>query len=154
MKESELIKKMKNIENHLKKSNLIENCIKVSREYGKWETETLNSRTKLDYNFKDENLEIIYSDGWGQGGGGEVKVISNKSKTRVLYGDRYALDDKNNGFNPQIDGFCILEYHPGRWEIYLLNILEQKINPKKEKTFIDKNVSESILKRLKKDFEI
>ena len=151
MKESTLIRKMKAIEAGLKKSNIVDKCYNVARNHGQGRTEELSYHTKLDYNFNQDDLSIKFSDGWGQGGGGEIKVFYRGEQ--VLYGDRYALDDIENKFNPKIDDFCIMTYHPGEWEPLIEKILTpKKEKPAKQEKPVEKGVDEELVKRLTTNF--
>lgn len=152
MKESELILKMKAIQDKLDKSEIVQKCYQVARDHGKGKTVELSYRTTQDYTLERENLKIHIDDGWGIGAGGEIKV--NYNREQVLYGDRYALDKPENKFNPKVDGFCILKYIEGKktWEKEINEILNPTKPEKVQESLKDPIVETPILKRLEDSF--
>ena len=122
MKQNQLEAKMKKISEHIKKTNLVNTSMKLSKDYGKGKTESYAYHTTSKYKFENEVIKIHLYDGWGMMGGGEIKVFYEDKA--VLYGDRDSLGKETSKFNPESEGFCILTYHPGEWEDYIKDTLQ------------------------------
>ncbi len=154
MKESELIKKMGPISSKLKESDIVHKCYHLARTLGEGNTNQQRFNTSVAYDYDQDSLLIKLNDGLGQMGGGEIKVFYEDKE--VLYGNKHAVDKKENKFHPQINGFCILTYHPGGWENQVKTlyskIREIKKSPKKEMPK-EVLVDEKVLKNIQSNFD-
>jgi hypothetical protein len=150
MKESELIKKMNSITNHLKETKLVDKAYELAKTKGEGSTEIHPYHTHLNYIFSKDNLTIELNDGLSQMGGGTIKVIYNDDF--VLTGNRNARDKLEYKYNPEVSGFGILTYKSGEWEEKIKKYLKQK-NVKK--VVIKKpEVSREVLDSLSRNFNI
>jgi hypothetical protein len=149
MKESELIKKMNSITNHLERTKLVDKAYELARIKGKGSTERYSYHTHLNYAFSKEGLLVELDDGQSQWGGGNIIVTYNREV--VLSGDRDAKNKLEYRFNPEISGFKILIYQSGEWEDKIKTYLKQK-NKKQVKKELE--VSKEMLNYFSTNFNI
>jgi hypothetical protein len=156
MKQEELIKKLKRVENHIKKTELISNCIKVAKTYGHGETTVHDFHTNENYKFSENGISIHYDDGLNYMGGGYLKV-DLAGKGRVFHLNRYQA----NPLYPHAGGFYVYTYLPGDWEAKINNLAEkgpekgsEKPKKEKEKNPLEAKVSADVLSEIKNRFRI
>ena len=152
MKKSELEEKLKEISNHISESALIETLYDLAKK-GAGGVNQHGYHTEVKYNLEYGYFKINLNDGWGQFGGGELKVFYQGEM--VLYLDRNS-DNKEN--IPNVNGWGVLEYHKGEWEKKVKEIEKKlgKITLKREKeTYNEESeVPKDVLEKVKEKYDL
>ena len=137
MKESELVAKMNEISTHLKKTKILNTCLKFIDKYGNYYLGN-DFSIKKDNNFVEENIVVKFD--------GRIVLHDRKffSELEISPIDKY---------NPVIDNFYILRYHQGDWENKIKNVLKR--GEKQVYKNVAKNHVDSLtFHRLKRNFNM
>lgn len=157
MKTNDLEKKLNEISEHISEDHLIETLYNVVK-LGKGKERIENSYKNLKYNFENKEFKINLNDGNLMGGGNLKVFYKNKL---VLSLDRMASLEKKENI-PEVDGWGVIEYHPGDWEEKVKIILEEiarakekrKIELEEEAELKKYLVPEKVLKTVKEKYDI
>lgn len=143
MKESDLIKKMQEISDHLYKTGIINKVCILATEKGEGKTEVGDYNTlNKHYKFADENIEIIFTNNISVR---EIRV--DYFKNTVLFGSNII-----ENYHPFINEFSISTYKPGEWEDKINRYFnEGEITKKDLKEF---DIPEGILTKISERFNV
>ena len=150
MKESELKKKLSQVEGKLKRSKLIEKCIQVVRVHApNYRVHEARYHTHATGNYKGEDISIDYSDGETDFGGGHLHVAYRNE--RVL--DAKASSGKKEPLTIEVYGFTIEAYKSGQWEKIITDLSRKNLEEKSlEQKPVDKVLDSETLEDYKKRF--
>lgn len=158
MKESQLVAKMKEVEGKLKDSQIVEKCYKVAILHGQGTTER-RSHDEPCYRYKLENdvIKINLNDG-SSDYSGCIKVQLSKDGKTVLNGERMGGSPEDERIKykhfPEIEGFTILTYLPGKWEQKVEDLLAKPKEPPKPELPKDPEIDPIMLKKLQDNFSL
>ncbi len=153
MMESQLEKRIEKIRSNLEKSNIVDSCCEIAKEYGKHEQ---IYGTDL-YNYFYKGLSIVYIEDKEVNNiesGKEIGVRFQTVGNLVLQGKRDEIGLTRNGYKPVIDSefgrFCILKYLPrGGWERLVKKVKKKEI---RSEEILDRKEKTSLIKDFKENF--